>query len=99
MATGAVGLPLLPDQIYHGQFGGSLFQTIYRHNHYGRGWVVMCLEWHLAALFLLVLSILAWPMAVVSGVMWSASVGLAVQSAARAPLPRRAPAWCRPLVA
>lgn len=96
---GAVGLPLLPDQIYHGQFGGSLFQTIYRHNHYGRGWVVMCLEWHFAALFLLVLSILAWPMAVVSGVMWCASVGLAVQSAARAPLPRRAPAWCRPLVA
>ena len=29
---GAVGLPLLPDVVYHGRFGTGLFQTIYRHN-------------------------------------------------------------------
>jgi O-antigen biosynthesis protein len=96
---GAVGLSLQPDQIYHGQFGGSLFQTIYRHNHYGRGWVVVCLEWHLVALFLLVLAIIAWPLALVSVAMWSMTIGLAIQSAMKAPLPPKAPAWCRPLVA
>jgi hypothetical protein len=96
---GAVGLPLQPDRIYHGEFGGSLFQTIYRHNLYGRGWVVMCLEWHFIALFLLMLAIHFWPLAAVSAVMWCATIGLAARLGARAPLPRHAPRWCRPLVA
>jgi glycosyltransferase involved in cell wall biosynthesis len=95
---GAVGLPLLPDRIYHGEFGGSLFQTIYRHNLYGRGWVVMCLEWHFVALFLLMLATLFWPLAAISAAMWSATLGVAVGLAGRAPLPRKAPRWCRPLV-
>ena len=96
---GAVGLPLLPDRIYHGQFGGSLFQTIYRHNHYGMGWVVMCLEWHFVALFLLVLASLYWPLALISIAMWACSLGLAIRLALKAPLPRKSPRWCRPLVA
>lgn len=96
---GAVGLPLLPDRIYHGQFGGSLFQTIYRHNLYGRGWIVMCLEWHLIALFVLVLASLYGPLALISTGMWSVTVGVSVRMAARAPLLRKSPRWCRPLVA
>lgn len=96
---GAVGLPLMPEQIYHGRFGAALFQTIYRHNHYGIWSVIMSLEWHLAALFLLVLAIL-WPLLAVPAIaMWLATVALAVRSAWTAPLPRKAPWWCRPLTA
>jgi glycosyltransferase involved in cell wall biosynthesis len=96
---GAVGLPLMPEQIYHGRFGGAPFQTIYRHNHYGMWAVIMSLEWHLAALFLLVLAIL-WPLlAVPAAVMWLATLTLAARSAWTAPLPKKAPWWCRPLTA
>lgn len=96
---GAVGLPLMPDRIYHGQFGSGLFQTIYRHNHFGSWWIVMCLEWHLAALFFLLLSTLFWPLIFVSLVMWGLSTACAIRSAIKASLPRGAPGWCRPLVA
>ena len=60
---GAVGLPLMPETIYHGRFGGGLFQTIYRHNDYGAWAVMTSLEWHLLAVFLLLLSTLYWPLA------------------------------------
>ena len=96
---GAVGLPLLPDRIYHGQFGNGLFQSIYRHNHYGAWWVMMSLEWHLTALFLLALSTIYWPLALIAAGMWLATAALAARSARRAPLPRNAPPWCRLLVA
>lgn len=96
---GAVGLPLMPDQIYHGQFGTGLFQTIYRHNHYGFWSAIMSLEWHFAATFILILSSLFWPLALISIAMWCATISLAVRSALQAPLPKTAPAWCRPLVA
>jgi glycosyltransferase involved in cell wall biosynthesis len=96
---GAVGLPLMPDRIYHGQFGFGPFQTIYRHNHYGAWSVVMSLEWHLTAAFLLLLSLLFPPLAVVSVTMWVLTVGLAIRSAFHAPLPREAPWWARPVVA
>ena len=78
---GAVGLPLRPQIVYHGQFGGGLFQTIYRHNHYGVWAVIMSLEWHFAAAFLLLLSTLYWPLAGVSAVMWLATAVLAIRSA------------------
>lgn len=95
---GAVGLPLMPDRIYHGQFGDGLFQSIYRHNTYGAWAIVMSVEWHFAAIFLLVLAILFPPFAIVSAVMWCGTVGLAIRSAARAPLSAKAPWWGRPLV-
>jgi len=96
---GAVGLPLTSPTIYHGRFGSSLFQTIYRHNTYGVWCVVMSLEWHLAALFLLLLAAMFWPLAALSCLMWCATFCVAVRSAANAPLPREYPWWCRPLVA
>lgn len=95
---GAVGLPLMPQRIYHGQFGTGLFQTIYRHNDWGVWSVLMSLEWHLTALFLLALSSMAWPLAIISGGMWTGTLAMAIRSAHSAPLPRRHPRWCRPLV-
>ncbi len=96
---GAVGLPLRPQIIYHGQFGMGLFQTIYRHNHYGVWAVIMSLEWHFAALFFLLLATLFPPLAGLAVTMWLATGVLAVRSALQAPLPVSAPWWTRPLVA
>jgi glycosyltransferase involved in cell wall biosynthesis len=96
---GAVGLPLMPETIYHGRFGGGLFQTIYRHNDYGVWAVMTSLEWHLLAALLLVLATLYWPLSVASIAMWTAPLLLAVRSAATAPVDKGAPRWCRPLVA
>lgn len=96
---GAVGLPLMPQRIYHGQFGTGLFQTIYRHNDWGLWSVLMSFEWHVTAAFLLAMSTMVWPLALMSGSMWLATLTMAIRSAVIAPLPRRHPAWCRPLVA
>jgi glycosyltransferase involved in cell wall biosynthesis len=96
---GAVGLPLMPDTIYHGHFGGGLFQTIYRHNDYGAWAVMTSLEWHLLAAFLLALATLYWPLSLASIVMWLAPLLLAARSAATAPVEKGAPRWFRPMVA
>ena len=95
---GAVGLPLMPDMIYHGRFGGGLFQTIYRHNDYGAWAVIMSLEWHLLAVFLLLLSTMVWPLALAGFAMWSATLAIAIRSGVQARLPRGAPRWCRLIV-
>lgn len=96
---GAIGLPLLPDMIYHGRFGTGLFQTIYRHNSYGLWAIAMSLEWHVSACFLLLLAFLFAPLVSVSLCMWSVTVALALRSAWHAPLPKGHPWWCRLLVA
>lgn len=96
---GAIGLPLMPPTIYHGRFGLAPYQSIYRHNEYGLWSCLMALEWHLLAAFLLLLGALCGPVAVIAIVMWMATVSLAVSSALRAPLPKVAPRWCRPLIA
>ena len=95
---GAVGLPLQPPRIYHGRFGTGLFQTIYRHNEYGSWWIMMSLEWHFAALFCLALGTIYWAFALPAIALWGCTLGLVLHSTARAPLPREAPIWCRPLV-
>jgi GT2 family glycosyltransferase len=94
---GAVGVPLLPPRIYHGQFGSALFQTIYRQSHVSYWACMMSLEWHAIALFLLALSSLFPAVAIVSLLMWCGTAALAIRSAQRAPLPSSAPWWCRPL--
>lgn len=95
---GAVGLPLLPDTIYHGQFGLAPYQQIYRHNEYGLWSVLLSLEWHLIGLFVLALGSTYWPIMALSLIMWTLSGTMVVRSALRAPLPRHAPWWARPLV-
>jgi glycosyltransferase involved in cell wall biosynthesis len=97
--AGAVGLPLMPDTIYHGRFGGGLFQLIYRHRDYGAWAVMTSLEWHLLAAFLLVLATQFSPLALASAAMWLAPLLLAARSAATAPLETGAPRWCRLLIA
>jgi glycosyltransferase involved in cell wall biosynthesis len=96
---GAVGLPLVPQLIYHGRFGGGLFQSIYRHNQLGVCAWLLSLEWHLSALFGLVLATLFWPLVLSSALMWLATSILVIRLAWKAPLPKGAPWWCRPLVA
>lgn len=92
---GAVGLPLQPDRIYHGRFGGGLFQTIYRHNDYGLWAILMSLEWHLGAIFILLLSLMFMPLALVSCLMWSATFVRGISSAWSAPLPAGIPSYYR----
>jgi hypothetical protein len=96
---GAVGLPLLPETIYHGRFGLAPYQSIYRHNEYGIWSCMMSLEWHLLAVLFVLLATLSGPLGAISVIMWSATISLVVSSALRAPLPSGAPRWCRPLVA
>jgi GT2 family glycosyltransferase len=96
--SGAVGLPLIPERIYYGTFGFAPFQTIYRHNQYGPWACVTWFEWHLTALFFLALGFMFWPLALVSLLMWSGSILLAVDAAVKAKLPKGAPWWSRPLV-
>jgi O-antigen biosynthesis protein len=96
--SGAAGLPLVPERIYYGPFGYAPFQVVYRHNEFGMWACVTWLEWHLIAVFCLALGLLYWPMALVSGAMWSATAVLAVNAARKASLPKGAPRWCRPLV-
>lgn len=96
---GAVGLPVVPPRIYHGRFGTSPFQTIYREQVYGlRSWVTS-LEWHCLALFLLLLGFLHIGWFIIPAVMWSVTLGSVARAAAQAPLPEGAPLWSRPLVA
>jgi GT2 family glycosyltransferase len=96
--SGATGLPLAPERIYYGTYGVAPFQTIYRHNQYGLWACVTWLEWHLLAMFMLALSFLFWPLVLISALMWSGSLALAVYAARKAPLPKNSPWWCRPLV-
>lgn len=96
---GAVGLPLMPDRIYHGQFGTGLFQTVYRSRQWGIWSISLALEWHLFALFLLAVAVMVPPLAVVSALMWGITIAVAVHHATRAPLPADPPLWCRPLIA
>jgi hypothetical protein len=90
---------LTPDRIYHGQFGRGLFQTIYRHNDYGLWACLTSLEWHLAALFLLLLASMFWPLAFISLAMEAATLVRGLQGAWSAPLPTGIPRRCRLIVA
>ena len=95
---GTLGLPVVPPRIYHGRFGSAAFQTIYREQVYGlRVWVTS-LEWHAAALFLLMLGLLnPWWIAA-PAVMWSITLCSVTKTGIEAALPSGAPLWCRPLV-
>ncbi len=95
---GAVGLPLMPQRIYHGQFGSGLFQTIYQHREYGFWSVMLSLEWHLSALLVLLLGYFFRPLIAMAALMELASVGMSIRRSWFAPLTKGAPWWCRPLV-
>jgi glycosyltransferase involved in cell wall biosynthesis len=96
--SGATGLPLIPERVYHGTFGLAPYQVVYRHNFYGTWACVTWFEWHIVALFFLAIGFLFYPFVLVSAAMWSGSLALAVYAARKASLPKGAPWWCRPLV-
>ncbi len=94
----ANGWALLPEIVYHGRFGSAPFQTIYRQRSYGWWAVCLSLEWHLLALFVLVLALLVGGLAVVSGTMWAITLAIAARAGWKATLPRGAPFWSRLVV-
>lgn len=95
---GAVGLPVADPVIYHGSFGSGLFQSVYASRTYTPRAYVGMIEWYSIAALLLALSFMVWPLALVGGAMLVCSLLGAAMSAVEAPLPKAAPAWCRPVV-
>jgi len=93
-----LGMIKSQDCIYHGRFGNALFQSIYRQNYYGIQSLVLSLEWHCTAIFLLLLSVFYWPLVIISLLMETLTVSAAVSIAFRLPLSRDAPWWCRGLL-
>jgi len=86
------------DRVFHGRFGFAPFQMTYRQSKLSIWSYFTLLEWHLLAAFIASLSIAFRPLIVISAVMWCASSGSAVRSAAAARLGKGAPLWCRPLI-
>jgi glycosyltransferase involved in cell wall biosynthesis len=95
---GAVGLPVVQPVIYHGRFGSSLFQSVYAANALSLWTYPGLLEWQVLAAFLIALSVMFWPLAVIGILMLVASATSAIRMGNHAPLPINAPRWSRPLV-
>lgn len=95
---GAVGLPISEPAVFHGRYGSGLFQTIYHRNDYSIWAYFTLLEWHVLAVFALVMSLAFPPLAILPLAMWAATFAATVRSTASSPLCRSAPSWCRPLV-
>lgn len=75
------------DTVYHGRFGGAAFQLIYRNNDYSYWNIALSLEWHAAALFVLMLGAVLPPLALLPVGMWAVSLGVATRAGATASLP------------
>jgi GT2 family glycosyltransferase len=95
---GATGYASSSGTTYHGRFGASPFQIVYRSNVNGPWSFFTMLEWHAAAVFLLAMSWLSPAFAAVAAVMWLLTLATAGRAAATAPLPKGARRWCRPLI-
>jgi glycosyltransferase involved in cell wall biosynthesis len=85
-------------KVFHGQFGSSPFQLIYRQGHSQPWSYFTMLEWHALAAFVATLSVAYWPILGISLLMWCATLAAGVRAALRAPLERGAPGWRRPLL-
>jgi len=85
---------------HHGRHGFGLFQSIYASNDQGLWTYFTLLEWHLLALFLLLLCPFVPWTAIPAVAMWILTIASAGRSTIRSPLSRRrqAPWWCRPVV-
>jgi hypothetical protein len=95
---GSVGLPVAKPSVYHGKFGEGLFQIIYRRNDY-TAWAYFTLfEWHLLAVTVGLFGLIHPAAFFVAGGMWILSLIGSLRAALLAPLPKKAPLWCRPLV-
>jgi len=90
-------------RVYHGRFGFSPFQIMYRQNGFGWASYLTLLEWHALAAAVAVVALVSGrlPMMLLALGMEAAAVAAAAVSgarAARAAFPKGAPTWCRPLV-
>jgi glycosyltransferase involved in cell wall biosynthesis len=94
-----IGVRLGGDVIYHGTFGTGLFQTIYRKPASMVAMMMMSLEWHLLAGFVLVLGLAFNPLLWVALVMFITPMLLAIVAAIQAPMPRHTHPLTRPLIA
>jgi len=94
-----IGVRVGGDVIYHGTFGTSLFQTIYRRPASMVAMMMMSIEWHLLAGFMMVLSLAFGPLLAVALVMFFTPAALAVVAAWQAPAPKHRHWLTRPLIA
>jgi O-antigen biosynthesis protein len=94
-----IGVRVGGDVIYHGMFGTGLFQTIYRRPASMLAMMMMSIEWHLLAWFVLVLSLAFTPLLYVAGLMFLTPVALAIVAAIQAPMPTHEHWLTRPLIA
>ena len=99
MAVEGVGIRVGGDVIYHGLFGTGLFQTIYRRPASVFLMMLMSIEWHLLAMFMMVVGLAFPPLLWVALAMFVTPVVLGTVAAAQAPKPKH-PHWLsRPLIA
>jgi glycosyltransferase involved in cell wall biosynthesis len=94
-----IGVRFGGDVIYHGTFGTGLFQTIYRRPASVAAMMMMSIEWHLLAGFMMVLSLAFAPLLVVALLMFATPAILAIAAAWQAPAPRHRHWLTRPLIA
>jgi glycosyltransferase involved in cell wall biosynthesis len=94
-----IGVRFGGDVIYHGTFGTGLFQTIYRRPASIAAMMMMSIEWHLLAGFMMVLSLAFAPLLAVALVMFFTPALLAIVAAWQAPAPRHRHWLTRPLIA
>lgn len=94
-----IGVRFGRDVIYHGLFGTGLFQTIYRTPASLMAMMLMSIEWHVLAGFVLILGIAITPLFYVAAAMVLTSMTLSVIAAIQAPRPRHAHWLSRPLIA
>jgi glycosyltransferase involved in cell wall biosynthesis len=94
-----IGVRVGPDVIYHGLFGTGLFQSIYRRQASLIAAIMMSVEWHLMAAFMVVLGFALPPLMWVAVAMFLVPPALACLAAIQVPAPRRSHAMSRPLIA
>ena len=94
-----VGIRVGGDVIYHGVFGTGLFQTIYRRQASVFLMMLMSIEWHLLAMFMVVMGLAFGPMLWVALAMFATPLVLAAVAAAQVPRPKHSHWLSRPLIA
>jgi O-antigen biosynthesis protein len=95
---GKAGLPLVPARVYHGRFGSALFQTIYQSRDFRFHARATSLEWHCVSAFILALSTMLPPLAIVSIAMWLATLGSVAANVREIPQFDKYQKWCGFLV-
>jgi O-antigen biosynthesis protein len=94
-----VGVRTGGDVVYHGVFGTGLFQTIYRKPASMLAAMLMSIEWHMLAFFILLMALAVPGLFWVVGAMELTPIALAITAAIQAPTPRHSHPLSRLLIA